>query len=46
MKRLEARKTNLEFDLPIVHIWTFNEGQVIRFEPYIENGTMLAALRG
>ena len=41
-----ARKTKLEFDLPIVHIWTFNEGQVIRFEPYIENATMLAALGG
>jgi ketosteroid isomerase-like protein len=41
-----ARKTKLEFDLPIVHIWTFNEGQVIRFEPYIENATMLAALAG
>jgi ketosteroid isomerase-like protein len=42
----KARKTNLEFDLPIVHIWTFNEGQVIRFEPYIDNATMLAALQG
>ncbi len=42
----KTRKTKLEFDLPIVHIWTFNEGQVIRFEPYIENGTMLAALGG
>jgi ketosteroid isomerase-like protein len=40
----KARKTNLEFDLPIVHIWTFNEGQVVRFEPYIDNTTMLAAL--
>lgn len=40
----KTRKTKLEFDLPIVHIWTFNEGQVIRFEPYIDNATMLAAL--
>lgn len=42
----KARKTNLEFDVPLVHIWTFNEGQVIRFEPYIDNATMLAALGG
>jgi ketosteroid isomerase-like protein len=42
----KARKTNLEFDLPVVHIWTFNEGQVIRFEPYIDNATLLAALGG
>jgi hypothetical protein len=40
----KARKTNLEFDVPIVHIWTMREGQVIRFEPYIDNATMLAAL--
>jgi ketosteroid isomerase-like protein len=40
----KARETKLEFDLPIVHIWTFNEGQVIRFEPYIDNAAMLAAL--
>jgi ketosteroid isomerase-like protein len=42
----KARKTKLEFDIPIVHIWTFNEGQVIRFEPYIDNATMLTALGG
>jgi|SRR6267142_2724829 len=42
----KARKTKLEFDVPIVHIWTMLEGQVIRFEPYIDNATMLAALRG
>jgi ketosteroid isomerase-like protein len=41
-----ARKTKLEFDLPIVHVWTMREGQVIRFEPYIENATMLVALGG
>jgi len=40
----KARKTKLEFDVPIVHIWTMLEGQVIRFEPYIDNATMLAAL--
>lgn len=42
----KARKTNLEFDVPIIHVWTFNEGQVIRCEPYIDNATMLAALGG
>jgi ketosteroid isomerase-like protein len=41
-----ARKTKLEFDVPIVHVWTMREGQVVRFEPYIDNATMLAALRG
>jgi uncharacterized protein len=42
----KARKTKLEFDVPIVHIWTMLEGQVIRLEPYIDNATMLAALQG
>jgi ketosteroid isomerase-like protein len=42
----KARKTKLEFDVPIVHLWTMREGQVIRFEPYIDNATMLAALQG
>jgi uncharacterized protein len=42
----EAKKTKLEFDVPIVHIWTMREGQVVRFEPYIDNATMLAALGG
>ena len=42
----KTRKTKLEFDVPIVHIWSMREGQVIRFEPYIENATMLTALGG
>lgn len=42
----DCEKANLEFDLTIVHIWTFNEGQVTRCEPYIDNATMLAALGG
>ena len=42
----KTRKTKLEFDIPIVHIWTFNEGQLTRFEPHIDNATMLAALGG
>ncbi|HYG34566.1 MAG TPA: nuclear transport factor 2 family protein [Clostridia bacterium] len=40
----KARATNLEFEIPFVHVWTFHEGQVIRFQPYIDNATMLAAL--
>jgi len=40
----KARKTQLEFDVPVVHVWTFSEGRIVRFEPYIENDTMLAAL--
>ena len=40
----KARKTKLEFDVPVVHIWAMCEVQVIRFEPYIDNATMLAAL--
>ena len=40
----KARNTQLEFDIPVVHVWTFREGQIVQFEPYIENDTMLAAL--
>ena len=40
----KARATKLEFDVPVVHVWTLHEGQITRFEPYIENETMLAAL--
>jgi ketosteroid isomerase-like protein len=36
----------LEFDIPVVHVWTFQDGQVVRFQPMIENATMLAALGG
>ncbi len=40
----KARKTNLEFDIPFVHVWTVAEGQISAFEPYIDNPTMLTAL--
>ena len=40
----KARATNIEFDVPVAHVWTLKQGQVIRFEPYIDNATMLAAL--
>jgi ketosteroid isomerase-like protein len=40
----KVRATGLEFDIPFVHVWTLREGKVLRFEPYIDNPTMLAAL--
>jgi ketosteroid isomerase-like protein len=40
----KACATNLEFDVPVVHVWTLQDGQVTRFEAYIDNATMLAAL--
>jgi len=42
--RGKARATKLEFDVPVVHIWTVREGQIAAFQPYIDNATMLAAL--
>jgi ketosteroid isomerase-like protein len=41
----KARSNQVEFDVPVVHVWKLNEGRVVRFEPYIDNATMLAALR-
>jgi len=40
----KARATGLEFDVPVVHIWALSEGLVTRFEPYVDNPTLLAAL--
>src|SRR5262249_42869224 len=40
----KACATKLEFDVPVVHVWTLQDGQVSRFEAYIDNATMLAAL--
>lgn len=40
----KTRATNLEFDVPIVHVWTFHDGLATRFESYIDNPTMLAVL--
>jgi ketosteroid isomerase-like protein len=42
----KAKATNLEFEVPMVHVWSFHEGAVVRFEAYIDNATMLAALQG
>lgn len=40
----KARTTQLEFDVPVVHVWTFQEGQVVRWETYLDNATILTAL--
>lgn len=40
----KAKATHLEFDVPVVHVWTFQEGLVTRLESYIDNATMLAVL--
>jgi len=32
------------FDVPVIHVWHFRDGQAIGFHPYIENAKMLAAL--
>lgn len=40
----KVRATGLEFDIPFAHVWTLKGGRVVRFEPYIDNPTMLAAL--
>jgi ketosteroid isomerase-like protein len=33
------------YDVPLVHIWQFRDGQVIRFMPHIDHPTMFASLR-
>jgi ketosteroid isomerase-like protein len=40
----KTRATRLEFDVPVVHVWTFHDGLATRFESYIDNPTMLAVL--
>ena len=42
----KALRTNLEFEIPFAHVWAFEHGQMTRFEAYIDNPTMLAALQG
>ncbi len=39
-----ARATGLEFDVPVVHVWTVKTGQIARLEAFTENETLLAAL--
>ncbi len=40
----KARATQLEFDVPLVHVWTFRNGVIVRLESYIDNATMLPVL--
>lgn len=40
----KARGTDLEFDVPLVHVWSFKEGLVTHFEPYVDNPTLLAVI--
>jgi ketosteroid isomerase-like protein len=39
-----ARAASKRFDVPVVHVRTVQAGRVIRFEAYIDNPTILAAL--
>jgi uncharacterized protein len=40
----EVRGGQTKFDVRVVHIWTINEGKIIRFEPYIDTPAMLKVL--
>ena len=40
-----ARATGKEFEVPAVHVWTLKNGKVLRFDAYIDNPRMIAALR-
>ena len=40
----KARHTQLEFEVPLVHVWSFRHGQIVRLEAYLDNATLLAAL--
>ncbi len=44
--RGRARNSGKPIDLPIVHIWTFENSKIIRFSAFIDTPTMLAALNG
>src|SRR5690349_7279903 len=44
--RGRARVSGHEIDLRIVHVWTVRDGQVVRFEAYIDTPRMLRALAG
>jgi ketosteroid isomerase-like protein len=37
--------TRNHFDVQVAHVWAFKEGLVVRIEFYIDNPTMLAALK-
>ncbi len=39
-----ARATGKEFEVPAVHVWTLKNGKILRFDAYIDNPRMIAAL--
>jgi len=43
--RGRALATGKEFEVPAVHVWRVKDGKIFRFEAYIDNPRMLAALR-
>jgi uncharacterized protein len=40
-----AGATGKSFDVPEVHVWTFEDDKIVRFEAYIANPDMLMALQ-
>ncbi len=36
--------TDARYDVPVAHVWTIEDGRVVRIRFYIDNPTMLAAL--
>ena len=40
----KGRTSGLEFDVPLVQVWTLRNGQITRFETYVDNATLLAAI--
>ena len=42
--RGRVRATGNEFDVPETHVWTVEDGKVIRFESYIDTPNMREAL--
>jgi ketosteroid isomerase-like protein len=39
-----VRANGKRFDVPLAHVWQIKDGLIVRFTPYIDNPTMLAAL--
>ena len=33
------------FDVPVAHVWKIRDGKLVEFRPYIDNPTMLSAIR-
>lgn len=40
----KSRVRQIEFEIPLVHVWTVQEGEITRLDAYMDNATMLAAL--